>query len=204
MNENATVFVIDDDAAVRESLTLLLELEAFTVKSFDSAEAFLAANPSARRSCAIIDIRMTGMDGTQLQAELLRRNIRLPIIFLTGYGSIPLSVLSIKAGAVDFLTKPITGTSLLESVQAALFDSERLSIQAQENQTASTLLASLTEREREVMLLAVEGLSNKSIARQLGISHRTVEIHKARVLHKTGAETLIDLARIAEASGSHP
>jgi len=144
---------------------------------------------------------MTGMDGTQLQAELLRRNIQLPILFLTGYGNIPLSVLSIKAGAVDFLTKPITAALLLKSVRVALLESEGIGMQAAENQAACIRLSSLTEREREVMLLVIEGLSNKLIARQLGISHRTVEIHKARVLHKTGTETLFDLARIADACG---
>jgi len=178
MTGNATVFVIDDDTAVRESLTLLLEQEALTVKTFESAEAFLASSPSVRHSCAIVDIRMTGMDGTQLQAELLRRNIQLPILFLTGYGNIPLSVLSIKAGAVDFLTKPITAALLLKSVRVALLESEGIGMQAAENQAACIRLS-----------------------RQLGISHRTVEIHKARVLHKTGTETLFDLARIADACG---
>jgi FixJ family two-component response regulator len=110
-------------------------------------------------------------------------------------------VRAIKAGAVDFLTKPVTGVALLASVQAALLESGRLNIQAEANQTATARVACLTEREREVMVLAVEGLPNKEIARRLGISHRTVEIHKARIMHKTGADTLLDLARIAEASG---
>jgi FixJ family two-component response regulator len=201
MNGNATVLVVDDDLAVRDSLTLLLEQEDFAVESFASAEAFLAACRFAPRSCAIVDIRMPGMDGMQLQAELSRRGVLLPVIFLTGHGDIPLSVRAIKAGAVDFLTKPVTGAALLESVQAALVESERLSTQSEANQTATARLACLTAREREVMALAVEGLPNKEIARRLGISHRTVEIHKARIMHKTGAETLLDLARIAEAGG---
>lgn len=201
MNGDATVFVVDDDPAVRDSLTLLLEQEEFTVETFASAEVFLENCRSARRSCAIVDIRMPGMDGMQLQAELSRRNLLLPIIFLTGHGDIPLSVRAIKAGAVDFMTKPVTGTALLESVQAALLESDRLSMHAEENLTATARVASLTEREREVMVLAVDGLPNKEIARCLGISHRTVEIHKARIMHKTGAETLLDLARIAEAGG---
>jgi RNA polymerase sigma factor (sigma-70 family) len=201
MNDNATVFVVDDDPAVRDSLTLLLELEDFTVVTFDGAEAFLANCRPVPRSCAIVDIRMPGMGGMQLQAELSKRGVLLPVIFLTGHGDIPLSVRAIKAGAVDFLTKPITGTALLESVQAALIESESLSEQAAENQAAAACVANLTEREKEVMVLAVEGLPNKEIARRLGISHRTVEIHKARVMHKTGVDTLLDLARIAEASG---
>jgi len=201
MNCNATVFVVDDDPAVRDSLTLLLEQEDIAVKTFASAEAFLAACQPAPRSCAIVDIRMPGMDGMQLQAELSKRGVLLPVIFLTGHGDIPLSVRAIKAGAVDFLTKPVTGTALLESVDAALLDSERLSTQADTNQTAAARVACLTEREREVMAQAVKGLPNKEIARRLGISHRTVEVHKARIMHKTGADTLLDLARIAEASG---
>jgi len=204
MNSNLTVFVVDDDPAVRESLTLLLEQEDLNVESFDSAEAFLATYRPVPRSCAILDIRMPGMDGIQLQAELSRRGLLLPIIFLTSYGDIPLSVRAIKAGAVDFLTKPITCALLLESVRAALRDSERLNSQAEANHTAAARVASLTERENEVMLLAIEGLPNKEIARRLCISHRTVEIHKARIMHKTGADTLLDLARIAEASGLRP
>lgn len=201
MNDYATVFIVDDDPAVRDSLTLLLEQEDFSVESFASAEAFLAACRSTPRACVIVDIRMPGMDGMRLQDELSARGILLPVIFLTGHGDIPMSVRAIKAGAVDFLTKPVSGAALLESVGAALRESERLNTQAQANHTASTRVANLTEREREVMALAVDGLPNKEIARRLGISHRTVEIHKARVMHKTGAETVLDLARIAEACG---
>jgi FixJ family two-component response regulator len=201
MNAAATVFVVDDDPAVRDALTLLLEQEDVSVETFDCAETFLAAERPVLRSCAIVDLRMPGMDGIQLQAELSRRGVLLPIIFLTSYGDIPLSVRAIKAGAVDFLTKPVTGAALLAAVQAALHDSERLNSQAEASQTAAAQVASLTEREREVMLLAIEGLPNKEVARRLGISHRTVEIHKARIMHKTGAETVLDLARIAEASG---
>jgi FixJ family two-component response regulator len=204
MNSNPTVFVVDDDPAVRESLTLLLEQENLNVESFDSAEAFLATCQLVPRSCAILDICMPGMGGIQLQAELTRRGLTLPIIFLTSYGDIPLSVRAIKAGAVDFLTKPITCALLLESVHAALRESEKLNSQAEANHTAAARVASLTEREHDVLLLAIEGLPNKEIARRLGISHRTVEIHKARIMHKTGADTLLDLARIAEASGLRP
>ncbi|HUY04101.1 MAG TPA: response regulator [Rhodocyclaceae bacterium] len=196
--------MVDDDPAVRDSLALLLEEGNFAVETFDSADAFLAAGRPAPCSCAIVDIRMPGMDGMQLQAELSRRGVRLPLIFLTGHGDISLSVRAIKAGAIDFLTKPVTGTALLESVQLALLESERLRTQAETMQVAAARVACLTEREREVMVLAVEGLANKEIARRLGISHRTVEIHKARVMHKTGADTLIDLARIAEAGRLRP
>jgi len=196
-----TVFVVDDDPAVRDSLTLLLEQEDLTVETFDSAEAFLAMCPPVPGCCAIFDINMPGMNGLQLQEELSKRGIALPVIFLTGHGDIPLSVRAIKAGAVDFLTKPATGAALLESVKAALLEGERLSRQVEANQTAAARVGSLTDREREVMVLAVEGLPNKEIARRLGISHRTVEIHKARIMHKTGVDSLLDLVRIAEACG---
>ena len=196
-----TVLVVDDDPAVRDSLTLLLEQEDLTVETFDSAEAFLAMCPPVPGCCAIFDINMPGMSGLQLQEELSKRGIALPVIFLTGHGDIPLSVRAIKAGAVDFLTKPATGAALLESVKAALLEGDRLSRQVEANQTAAARVGSLTDREREVMVLAVEGLPNKEIARRLGISHRTVEIHKARIMHKTGVDSLLDLVRIAEACG---
>jgi FixJ family two-component response regulator len=201
MTHQAMVYVVDDDPAVRDSLALLLEQEDIAVETFNDAEGFLAACRSEPRRCAIVDIRMPGMDGMQLQAELARRAIPLPVIFLTGHGTVPMTVRAIKAGAIDFLVKPVSGSALLESVQAALAESERLSQQSVECQTAAMCIASLTEREREVMLLAVEGLPNKEIGRRLGISHRTVEIHKGRVMTKTGADTVLDLARIAEAGG---
>jgi RNA polymerase sigma factor (sigma-70 family) len=202
MSIDATVFVVDDDPAVRESLTLLLEQEDLTIMAFESAEAFLAVCAAAPgRCCVVADIRMPGMDGMQLQEELSRRGISLPLIFLTGHGDIPMSVRAIKAGAIDFLTKPITGQALVRSVREALGESDRLSQTAERNESASARMAALTEREREVMELAVQGMSNKEIARRLGISHRTVEIHKARVMHKTSAESLLELARIATAAG---
>ncbi|MFC5300351.1 response regulator transcription factor [Azospira restricta] len=197
-NDDALIYVVDDDAAVRDSLTLLLEQEELAVESFDSAEAFLAACRPAPRRCAVVDVRMPGMDGLQLQAEMARRGIAVPIVFLTGHGDIPMSVRAIRAGAVDFLTKPVTALALVDSVRRAMGESEQLSLRAEANQTAEARVASLTEREREVMLLAVGGLSNKEIARRLGISHRTVEIHRARVMHKTGAGSVLELARIAD------
>jgi FixJ family two-component response regulator len=201
MTHQARVYVVDDDPAVRDSLALLLEEEDIAVETFGDAEAFLAVCRPTPRSCAIVDIRMSGMDGMQLQAELARRAIPLPVIFLTGHGTVPMTVRAIKAGAIDFLVKPVSGSALLESVQAALAESERLSQLSEVCQTAAMRIASLTEREREVMLLAVDGLPNKEIARRLGISHRTVEIHKGRVMAKTGADTVLELARIAEAGG---
>lgn len=201
MNAQATIYIVDDDAAVRDALTLLLEQEDFTVQAFDSAEAFLASVQPVARSCAIVDVRMSGMDGLQLQTTLARKGVLLPVILLTGHGTIPMSVQAIKSGAADFLTKPISAAHLLVSIRAALKESEKLFAQAQENHHAGQCLACLTEREREVLMLAVEAMPNKEIARQLGISHRTVEIHKAHIMEKTGATSLLDLVRIAKAGG---
>lgn len=200
MSAAPTVYVVDDDPAVRDALSLLIEQDGLQVSAFPSAEAFLDASRS-KRGCIIADIRMPGMDGLRLQDEINRRGCVLPIIFLTGHGDIPMSVRAIKSGAVDFLTKPITRDTLMSSVYNALQESDWLQLQAATNDAARSRLAELTEREREVMRLAVAGRSNKDIGRHLGISHRTVEIHKARVMRKTGAGTLLELARIAEDGG---
>lgn len=195
-----TIFIVDDDSAVRDSLSLMIEQENISVCTFDSAEAFLNAYQPESGSCAIVDIRMSGMDGMELHQLLLARHISLPIIFLTGHGDIPLSVQAMKAGAVDFLTKPVTREKLIASIKTALQKSDRLLLESVNHQQALSHLAQLTERERDVILLAVQGLPNKQIARQLGISHRTVEIHKSKIMQKTGAINLLDLARIVHES----
>ncbi|CAG0961923.1 Transcriptional regulatory protein TdiR [Methylophilaceae bacterium] len=200
----ATVFIIDDDPAVRDSLTLMIEQDGYTVKAFDSGEAFFSEYLPAFHGCAIVDIRMPGMDGMQFQEELCRRAILLPIIFLTAHGDIPKSVKTIKAGAMDFLTKPVTRSNLLSAVQAALQESERIRIQAARHLHAKSLLATLTERELQVTALAIAGHTNKEIARKLGISHRTIEIHKSKIMQKTGAVNLLELARIASDAGLLP
>ena len=199
MNGKATVFVVDDDSDTRDQLAALLAEREIDVECFASGEDFLGACRWLPRSCAIVDIGLPGMDGMQLLAELSKRGLPLPIVFLTGHGDIPTSVRAIKAGAFDFIAKPVAASVLLASIQAALDESERLSRQVGRVQGASALLAGLTEREREVLHLAVEGLANKLIARKLGISHRTVEIHKARIMHKTGAASVLDLAHLVEA-----
>ncbi len=176
---------------------LMIEQEGIHVETYPSGEEFLDAFQISAPGCAILDIRMPGMDGMQLQQELNRRNIQLPLIFLTGHGDIPMSVKAIKAGAVDFLTKPVTRESLLSSVRTAIMESQRLIRELVNGQDAKSRLAELTEREREVMALAIAGAPNKEIARRLGISHRTVEIHKSKIMHKTGATNLLELARIA-------
>ena len=200
---NTTVFIVDDDAAIRDSLSLMIEQENIAVQAFDSAESFLAAYQPQCHGCAIVDIRMSGMDGLELHKALLKRNILLPIIFLTGHGDIPMSVQAIKTGAVDFLTKPVTREKLLNSIRAAIQQSETVLSENANHQKALSHLAGLTDRERDVMLLAVQGHPNKHIARHLGISHRTVEIHKSKIMQKTGAVNLLDLARIVHECDSN-
>ncbi len=204
MTLHPTVYIVDDDPAIRDSLGLMIEQEELSVMTFECAEDFLAACSDTSFGCAIIDIRMPGMDGMQLQEEMTRRGILLPVIFLTGHGDIPMSVRAIKSGAQDFLTKPVTREKLLASVRSALQSGTQMLEKIARVQRTRSLLADLTEREREVMMLAVLGHPNKEIARRLGISHRTVEIHKAKIMHKTGAVNLLDLARLVQEGGLSP
>ncbi|MBS0300194.1 MAG: response regulator transcription factor [Gammaproteobacteria bacterium] len=195
-----TVFIVDDDAAVRDSLTLMIEQTGIRVQSFENAKAFLNAYQPNFFGCVIIDVQMPGMDGLQLQDELSWRKILLPIIFLTGHGDIPMSVKAIKGGAIDFLTKPVIREKLLICVRAAFAEAKKRISDFTQNQEIASCLTKLTRREREVMLLAVQGRSNKEIGSCLGISFRTVEIHKSKIMQKTGANNLLDLARIARES----
>lgn len=196
-----SVYVVDDDAAVRDGIVLLCEAAGLPVETFASAELFLDACYPDMTGCLLVDVRMPGMSGPQLQEELLRRGISLPIIFLTAHLDIPTTVATIKAGAVDYLTKPVNGRLLVEHVNSAIAHGLEIRERERKQHTLRERLASLTEREREVMMLAIAGHSNKEIARILGISHRTVELHRARVMHKTGAAHIIDLARMVDACG---
>lgn len=199
MNEQSPIiYLIDDDAAVRDALTLLLRQSGFSVESFDGAESFLAAFRPARSrvACAIVDLQMPGMNGAELQQALLARGSELPLIFLTAHGDIPATVRAMKAGASDFLTKPVTRASLLESLSVALETSCRLLGRKADQRDAASRLAGLSPREREVATLAVQGLTSKEIGKQLNISYRTVEIHRARVMAKSNAASLVELANL--------
>jgi len=193
---DAIVFIVDDDPAVRDALTLMIAQENIAVRAFDSAERFLETCQTERFGCAIVDIRMPGMDGLQLQEVMQELHVQLPIIFLTGHGDIPMSVRAIKAGAMDFLTKPVTREKLLASVRDAILESEKILTEIISQRDAASRLSTLTDREQDVLTLAIQGYPNKEIARLLDISHRTVEIHKSKIMHKTGAINLLDLARI--------
>ncbi|OIR01242.1 transcriptional regulatory protein TdiR [mine drainage metagenome] len=195
MNE-AKVFVVDDDLSVCDSISELLEIAGYTVETFQSAEEFLEICTPDTYGCIILDVNMPGMDGPKLQMELARRKLLLPIIFLSGQGTIPLTVRTIKAGAMDFLTKPVKSSILLTRVQEAMEQLSVLRKRTEVSQFIAGRMALLTERESDVMQLAVAGYTNKEIAQRLGISHRTVEIHRSRIMQKTGAPNVLELARL--------
>lgn len=190
----AIVFVVDDDPMIRDSLSLLLETEGLVVKSYGSAESFLAAVDSDRTGCLVLDVCLPGMGGPALQAELQRRNIHMPILYLTAHGDIPTTVRAMRAGADDFLTKPPDVAVLLKRIRLALNRSVVEQQQRTVRLATNKRLDTLTPREREILSLAMTGHSNKHIARQLGISFRTVEVHRSNILHKMGATTLLELA----------
>jgi FixJ family two-component response regulator len=186
-----TVFVVDDDDAVRAGLIALFEAAGLAVEAYAGARAFLETYRPERAGCLVLDVNMPDMKGPELQAELARRGSALPIIFLTAHGDIPMTVNAIKAGAVDFLTKPADGGELLKRVRAALAQSVQ----------ASAGLAELTAREREVMVRMAAGRSSKEIAHELDISHRTVELYRSRILQKMKARSVLELADIVRALG---
>jgi len=195
MNDRAKVFIVDDDDALRDALTMLLETFGYVVSAFRSATDFLASYTPGTCECIILDVSMPDMDGPSLQAELIRRGALLPVIFLSGYATIPLTVNAIKAGAENFLTKPVDGTTLLQQVRETL-EKDALRNSTGPCQLAYSRLESLSEREREVLMLAISGCASKEIGKRLGISHRTAEVHRAHILQKTGVSNLLELANI--------
>jgi len=195
------VYIVDDDDAVRDSLSLLFETAGLKTECHDSAESFLAGYRPEQPGCLILDVRMGQMSGPELHAELNRRGSQLPVIYLTGHGDVPMSVRAMKAGAVDFLTKPVHGSALLDRVQAALQQSRKQIEHQQALAGQRQRIAQLTPREREIMQLMLAGHPNKVIARQLDISHRTVEVHRSNIFQKTGTSTLLELAQLAADCG---
>lgn len=202
----ATIYVVDDDEAVRDGLAALLSIHGFAVLAYESAEALIAAlgaDAPAARACVLADVRMPGMSGLDLQREARQRWPNLPVVMITGHGDIPMAVAALKAGAADFLEKPFDSDVLLASIAQALGATGGDAAgtggvrPAVDRATLDARVAELTPREREVMALVVEGLSNKMIAHRLAIAVRTVEIHRARVMDKTQARSLAELVRMA-------
>jgi two-component system response regulator FixJ len=204
MRPERRVYIVDDDEAVRDSLSVLLESKGYTVGNFGAAPEFLAAAPSLPLGCLIVDIRMPEMDGLELQQRLIERTLNFPMIVITGHGDVPLAVRAMKAGAIDFIEKPFTAEAILVSLQAALARLETPNEEDPAVAAAEAKLALLSPREREVLAGLVAGLPNKSIAYDLAISPRTVEIHRARVMDKMGARSLSQLVRLALAAGVQP
>lgn len=200
------VFVVDDDADVRDSMRLLLEVAGFKVRNYTSARQFLD-DDFCKSGCLVADIRMPDMSGLELQEEVARRHLDLPVIIMTGHGDVPLAVRAMKAGAVDFLEKPFEDEKMLASVRRALEIGSRARSRNAEAVAAKNLLASLTPRERGVLDKLVQGRSNKVVAYELGISPRTVEIHRAHIMGKMEASSLSDLVRVVlaakQASNGH-
>lgn len=195
---NPIVHVVDDDLSLRTALTRLLRAAGYEVRAYASAGEFLMAEPGAVPGCLVLDVRMPGSSGLELQAALEKRPEPLPIIFLTGHGDIPTSVRAMRSGAVDFLTKPVKRQDLLGAVQAALArDAERRAARTQ-RATLRARFESLTPREREVFTHVVAGLLNKQIAAELGCALRTVKLHRGRVMQKMHAGSLAELVRVAE------
>jgi FixJ family two-component response regulator len=197
------VFLVDDDSSVRRALTRLIKSAGYDVQAFASARDFLESRraPDERLASLILDVRMPGLSGLDLQHELQATNTSLPIIFVTGHGDIPMSVKAMKDGAVDFLPKPVKDTVLLNAIEQALARAELEQDKRQEVENLQKRLNTLTPREKEVMSFVVRGLLNKQIAFQLGTVEKTVKVHRARVMEKMKVQSLAELVRIAERVG---
>jgi len=196
-----TVFIVDDDASIRRSLKRLLASEGLSVEAFGSADEFLSSYLRDRPGCIVLDLQMPGVDGLALQTRLKEVDCHLPTIFISAHGNIPSSVQAMKGGAVDFLTKPFEERDLLDAVDRALSRDRALRSERQEVEDVDRRYASLTPREQEVFSLIVVGMLNKEVGEQMGISEKTVKVHRARVMEKMEADSLAELVRFAEKLG---
>jgi FixJ family two-component response regulator len=198
------VYVVDDDPSFRRSLQRLLDAAGFETIALGSAGAFLAQSPLRHPACLLLDVDLPDLDGMRLQEELIRRGVRLPIIFVTGRGDIPMSVRAMKAGALDFLTKPFASDELLKAVSGALArDTDEQAGEAARRHVGS-LINSLSDREREVLRWVIAGRINKQIASVLGITEKTVKVHRGHIMEKLKVSSVAELVRLAEAAGIAP
>ena len=196
MNSEPTVFIVDDDAAIRQAMEFLMRSVDMRCEVYRSADEFLTAWDETRAGCIVLDIRMPGMGGLELQERLRERDSSLPIIFFTGHADVPMAVDAMQKGAFDFIQKPIRDQDLLERIAAAMKEDRAKRAEYERKNEISERVATLTARERDVMDLVVTGKANKVVAYELGVSQRTVEIHRARVMEKMGAHSLADLVRM--------
>lgn len=197
MSHELSVFIIDDDPAVRDALGLLLGIQGYRIALFASGEDFLNTWRPEWAGCLLIDIRMPGMDGLTLQQQLAQTGCPIPVIIITGHGDVDLARQAFKARARDFLEKPLDEHKLIEAIEDAFAEAEKGLSETRRRASAAVLLASLTPRERQVQQLVVEGKHNREVALALGISTRTVEVHKARVMSKLNVDNVADLVRIS-------
>lgn len=198
LNATPIVFVVDDDISVRESLESLIRCEGWRPEAFPTADEFLARPPAVTPSCLVLDLTLPGLNGLDLQESLAGDRSEMPIIFISGYGDIPKTVRAMKAGAVEFLTKPFRDSDLLNAIRDAIEISQAALARQSEMRELRQRLASLTPREREVMNLVVSGLLNKQVGAELGISEITVKAHRGKVMEKMQAQSIADLVRMAE------
>jgi RNA polymerase sigma factor (sigma-70 family) len=198
-----TIFIVDDDPSVRQSTELLLKSVGFNVKTFVSAQDFLRANLQEDLGCLILDVRMPGISGLDLQEKLVSSKTLLPVIFITGHGTVPMSVRAMKAGAIDFLQKPFEEQDLLDAINRAVTRQRERKSKKDEADKLQQRLKALTAREYEVFSLLVTGMANKEIAHKLGASERTVKAHRAQIMEKMNAGSLADLIRFAEKLKTH-
>ena len=202
--QSPMVFIVDDDASVRKSLVRIIESLGYMVEAFSSAEGFMDREYHDGPSCLILDVRMPGKSGIDLQKELAARDIDLPIIFITGHGNIPMSVRAMKDGAVDFLTKPFEEKQLLAAIdQAVERDIERRKKQEEKDEIKQKLLT-LTPREYQVLRWVITGMLNKQVAYELGVTEKTIKVHRSRVMHKMRVESVAELVRLSQKVGITP
>src|ERR1700745_2759035 len=198
MSRASVVFVVDDDPSVRSSLKFLLSSVGLQVESFESAETFLQRKAPDAPSCLVLDVRLRGLSGLDFQRELAAREIRIPIVFVTGHGDIPMSVRAMKDGAIEFLTKPYRDQDLLDAIRIALERDRTRREQEKDLTDLQQRFDSLTPREQEVISMAVSGMLNKQIAGELGTAENTVKVHRSRAMEKMNAQTFADLVRMIE------
>ena len=206
MNEDATIYVVDDDPSVRKGLSRLISSVGFSVEAFASAREFLEVRPNETGPCCVVlDVRMPGLSGLDLQEELSKRaSYVIPIIFITGHGDIPMTVRAMKRGAVDFLTKPFNDQQLLDAINVAIDNDRGARVEMSEVDVLMQRVDRLTPRERQVMALVITGMLNKQIAYQLGISEKTVKVHRGHVMEKLEIDSVAELVRLAQKVGVEP
>ena len=197
-----TVFIVDDDPSMRKALGRLCQSAGLTVETFASAREFLARGAPESPACIVLDVRMPGLGGLDLQTELTARNIQTPIVFITGHGDIPMSVRAVKAGAVDFLTKPFRNRDLMKAIRDAISKDVRLNASRTERETIERRLRTLTPRERQVFERVIKGMLNKQVAAELGTSEQTIKVHRRRVMEKMEVDSVAELVQAAVTAGA--